>query len=67
MYFATLHFDSTVLLADIVAAQGQRAFIGKVNMNYDTPEGYGETTEESYQMTEKFIKELSEKQVRHFC
>lgn len=67
MYFATLHFDSTVLLADIVAAQGQRAFIGKVNMNYGTPEGYGETTEESYQMTEEFIKQLREKQVRHFC
>jgi guanine deaminase len=67
VYFATLHFDSTVLLADIVAAEGQIAFIGKVNMNYDTPEGYGETTEESYQMTEKFIKQLREKQVRHFC
>lgn len=62
LYFATIHFDSTVLLADIVAAQGQRAFIGKVNMNYNTPEGYGETTEESYQMTEKFIKQLKELQ-----
>lgn len=67
MYFATLHFDSTVLLADIVAAQGQRAFIGKVNMNWNTPEGYGETTEESYQMTERFIQQLQELQVRHFC
>lgn len=66
MYFATIHFDSTVLLADIVAAQGQRAFIGKVNMNYNTPEGYGETTEESFQMTEKFIKQLKELQVRDF-
>ncbi|GFG30153.1 hypothetical protein Cfor_09541 [Coptotermes formosanus] len=62
VYFATIHFDSTVLLADIVAAQGQRAFIGKVNMNYNTPEGYGETTEESFQMTEKFIKQLKELQ-----
>jgi guanine deaminase len=67
VYFATLHFDSTVLLADIVADQGQRAFIGKVNMNYNTPEGYGETMEESYQMTEKFIKKLQKKPVRHFC
>jgi len=67
VYFATLHFDSTVLLARIVADQGQRAFIGKVNMNYDTPEGYGETTEESYQMTEEFIKQIKELQVRHFC
>jgi len=62
VYFATLHFDSTVLLARIVADQGQRAFIGKVNMNYDTPEGYGETTEESYQMTEEFIKQIKELQ-----
>jgi guanine deaminase len=67
VYFATLHFDSTVLLAGIVADQGQRAFIGKVNMNYDTPEGYGETTEESYELTEKFIKQIKEMQVRHFC
>lgn len=62
VYFATIHFGSTVLLADIVAAQGQRAFIGKVNMNYNTPEGYGETTEDSYQMTEDFIMRLQELQ-----
>jgi guanine deaminase len=67
VYFATLHFESTIRLAEIVAVQGQRAFIGKVNMNYDTPEGYGETTEDSYQMTEEFIRQLQEMQVRHFC
>ncbi|XP_069675243.1 guanine deaminase-like [Periplaneta americana] len=57
-YFATIHLSSSEVLADIVARLGQRAFIGKVNMNYDTPEGYGETTEESYQNTEDFIKLL---------
>jgi guanine deaminase len=54
------------VLADVVARQGQRAFIGKVNMNYDTPEGYGETTEESYQRTEEFINILKNQKVRLF-
>ncbi|XP_023720104.1 guanine deaminase isoform X2 [Cryptotermes secundus] len=58
VYFATIHVDSTILLAKIVTHQGQRAFIGKVNMNYKTPEGYGETTKESYQKTEDFIKQI---------
>jgi hypothetical protein len=33
-------------------------------MNYKTPEGYGETTEESYQSTEDFIKEIQNMKVR---
>jgi hypothetical protein len=36
-------------------------------MNWNTPEGYGENTEESYKLTEAFIKKLTELQVRHFC
>jgi hypothetical protein len=33
-------------------------------MNYKTPEGYGETTKESYQRTEDFIKQLKKMEVR---
>jgi cytosine/adenosine deaminase-related metal-dependent hydrolase len=50
-----------------VAVQGQRAFIGKVNMNFNAPEGYREATEDSYRVTEEFIRQLQEMQVRHFC
>jgi guanine deaminase len=66
MYFATIHFKSTDLLANIAADQGQRAFIGKVNMNWNTPEGYGERTEDSYKMTEDFIIKLKNQKVRLF-
>lgn len=64
MYFATIHFNSTVLLANIAADQGQRAFVGKVNMNWNTPDGYGERTEDSYKLTEDFIIQLKDKKVR---
>jgi guanine deaminase len=66
MYFATIHVNSTVLLANIAADQGQRAFIGKVNMNWNTPEGYGESTEDSYKMTEDFIIQLKDQKVKLF-
>jgi guanine deaminase len=66
MYFATIHFNSTVILAEIAAHQGQRAFIGKVNMNWNNPEGYGETTEDSYKMTEDFIIQIKDQKVRLF-
>ncbi|PSN46075.1 Guanine deaminase [Blattella germanica] len=57
-YFATIHKESSEVLADLVERHGQRAFIGKVNMNFESPPGLGETTSESYQATEEFIKLL---------
>lgn len=32
-YYGTLHSDATMLLADIVRSKGQRAFVGKCNMD----------------------------------
>ena len=40
VYFATIHKDSSVLLADICSKMGQRAFVGKVNMDRNSPENY---------------------------
>lgn len=57
-YFATIHLNSSEVLAELVARIGQRAFIGKVNMNFESPEGLQETTKESYQRTEDLIKLL---------
>ncbi|PSN46074.1 Guanine deaminase [Blattella germanica] len=59
-YFATIHLETVKVLADIVARLGQRALIGKVNMNYDSPEGLQETTNDSYRNTEDFIRLLQE-------
>jgi len=55
-YFATLHLEATKRLADIVHERGQRAWVGKVNMDWHTPLDLTETTEESLTNTEEFIQ-----------
>ncbi|KAK6644175.1 hypothetical protein RUM43_000442 [Polyplax serrata] len=55
-YYATIHKESSCILADLVKRHGQRAFIGKVNMNKNTPPDYGETEESSIQDTKDFIE-----------
>lgn len=39
-YFATIHPDATCVFADIVKAAGQRAFVGKVCMDRNSPPTY---------------------------
>ncbi|KAI5782761.1 hypothetical protein EDC01DRAFT_664850 [Geopyxis carbonaria] len=39
-YFATIHVDSTNVLADLCLAAGQRAFIGRVCMDQNSPSTY---------------------------
>uniref|UniRef100_A0A2I2ZWV2 Guanine deaminase n=1 Tax=Gorilla gorilla gorilla TaxID=9595 RepID=A0A2I2ZWV2_GORGO len=61
-YFATIHTDSSLLLADITDKFGQRAFVGKVCMDLnDTFPEYKETTEESIKETERFVSEMLQK------
>ncbi|XP_044128892.1 guanine deaminase isoform X2 [Bufo gargarizans] len=61
-YFATIHTDASILLADIASQYGQRAFIGKVCMDRnDICEKYSETTEESIRETERFVDVLKKK------
>uniref|UniRef100_A0A803VJM2 Guanine deaminase n=1 Tax=Ficedula albicollis TaxID=59894 RepID=A0A803VJM2_FICAL len=52
-YFATIHTDSSLLLAEIIDKFGQRAFVGKVcmDMNDSVPQ-YREITADSVQETE---------------
>ncbi|XP_036917568.1 guanine deaminase [Sturnira hondurensis] len=58
-YFATIYTDSSLLLAEITDKFGQRAFVGKVNMDMnDTFPEYKETTEESIKETERFVSEM---------
>lgn len=33
VYFGTIHLESTKLLVDIIEKLGQRAYVGKVNMD----------------------------------
>ncbi|XP_030367334.1 guanine deaminase isoform X3 [Strigops habroptila] len=69
-YFATIYTDTSLLLAEIIDKFGQRAFVGKVcmDMNDNVPQ-YKETTEDSVQEAERFVKELLEKKtvMAHAC
>ncbi|ORY05201.1 Metallo-dependent hydrolase [Basidiobolus meristosporus CBS 931.73] len=55
-YYATIHLDASKALADIVEAKGQRAFVGKVNMDRNSPDYLIETTAQSLKDTEAFIQ-----------
>ncbi|KAM8707180.1 hypothetical protein ACLKA7_011300 [Drosophila subpalustris] len=57
-YFATNDLPSTLILAQEALRQGQRALIGKVCSNCNSPDYYVETTEEAVKGTETFVEEL---------
>ncbi|XP_034485264.1 guanine deaminase [Drosophila innubila] len=57
-YFATNDLASTLILAREAMRQGQRALIGKVCSNCNSPDYYVETTEEAVKGTEIFVAEL---------
>ncbi|ORY48979.1 guanine deaminase [Rhizoclosmatium globosum] len=54
-YFATIHLESTKILADIVHEVGQRGIIGKVNMDRNSPDFLVETTSQSIKDTKEFV------------
>ncbi|VDI78124.1 guanine deaminase, partial [Mytilus galloprovincialis] len=60
-YYGTIHTDACVKLCDIIDKYGQRAFVGKVNMNQNSPEYYIETAEESASETERFVNSVLER------
>lgn len=60
-YYATLHEDATKVLADVVHKLGQRAFIGKCNMDRESPDHYCEdSAESSLSATTKVITHIRE-------
>jgi len=63
-YFATIHKESTEVLAQVCVQEGQRALIGKVCMDRNSPENYCETTEsslaDSKEMVETILKMKSD-------
>ncbi|PSS25942.1 hypothetical protein M430DRAFT_208469 [Amorphotheca resinae ATCC 22711] len=55
-YYGSLHGEATKILADICLKKGQRAFVGKCNMNINSPDFYKDASAEvSLQVTEDFI------------
>ncbi|KIY63053.1 guanine deaminase [Cylindrobasidium torrendii FP15055 ss-10] len=43
-YYGTLHLEASMILADIIHAHGQRALVGKCNMNRNCPPTYIEAS-----------------------
>lgn len=57
--FGTIHFDTCLLLMEILDKSGLDTYVGKVNMDRNSPEYYVENTEQSIADTEKYIIESS--------
>lgn len=53
--FGTIHGDATGYLVERLEAKGIRAYVGKVNMDENSPEYLCETTEQSLKDTEEFL------------
>lgn len=59
--FSTLHKNTTKLLMDLFVESGLSAYVGKVNMDRNSPEYLIETTEESTRDTIEILEEYSNK------
>ena len=59
--FATKHTDSTLMLMDMLEDTGLVTYVGKVNMDRNTPDGCRETTEESLRETVRWLDCVEER------
>ncbi|KAI4595258.1 hypothetical protein KJ359_006932 [Pestalotiopsis sp. 9143b] len=58
-YYGSMHADATNILADLCLKKGQRAFVGKCNMNRNAPDYYRDATvQSSLEDTEKCIAHI---------
>ncbi|CAE6472336.1 unnamed protein product [Rhizoctonia solani] len=57
-YYGTLHLEATETLAKIVHNKGQRAFVGKCNMNRNSGSYQEDSTAQSIERTQKLISSI---------
>ncbi|RYP69201.1 hypothetical protein DL770_008299 [Monosporascus sp. CRB-9-2] len=58
-YYGSMHAEATKILADLCLEKGQRAFVGKCNMNRNAPDYYrDESVESSLRDTEASITHI---------
>ena len=57
--FGTIHREATAYLLEQMEQRGLRAFVGKVNMDMQSPDYLCETVEESLRETEQFLEAYS--------
>lgn len=55
-YFATIHLEACKVLVDVVKRLGQRAYVGKVSMDRNSPDYLIETTPDAIRDAEAFAK-----------
>jgi guanine deaminase len=61
-WFATIHLGACQKLVDIIETLGQRAYVGKVNMDQNSPDYYIESTNTSLKDTRTFIEYIQNKE-----
>jgi len=57
-YFGSIHREASEVLVQICNQLGQRAFVGKVCMDRNSPDFYVEQTDESLEETVKFVDQV---------
>lgn len=57
-YFATIHSPAALILGDVCQQLGQRAFVGKVSMDRNSPDFYIEETKQGCEDAEEFVRGL---------
>ncbi|KAJ2012949.1 hypothetical protein GGI06_003981 [Coemansia sp. S85] len=62
-YYGTIHLESNRVLAQTIRQIGQRAYVGKVCMDANSPAYYSESTEDSLRDTAEFIGQVLGDQV----
>lgn len=55
-YYGTIHLEQCKILADLVEIYGQRAVLGKVNMDRNSPETYIEDAETGVAEADEFVQ-----------
>lgn len=63
--FATIHVPATLKLMDLIEESGLIAYIGKVNMDRNSPDYLCEDTEASYQDTVSWLESVHARGYRH--
>ena len=56
--FSTIHPEATSVLMDLLEETGLRTYVGKVNMDRNSPDYYTETTEESAAATRSWLEAM---------
>ncbi len=59
--FATLHKDATIMLMDLLEKAGIKAYVGKVNMDRNSPEFLTESTIESKEDTIDWLEQTKDR------